>query len=275
MTVEFALRPRIRLREQTTRGRRSDWPLARLVLPVAGYWLAVTGIVYGLIHSRVSPPLLPAFDESALAAGSVTATARTAPQRAPSQLVEVPAEHSPEASRESPQSAARARPAEDPPPSAPPASDSFERTSRVSAATIGRAHEPPRQEISTLSTSDESSPARPTLAVIASRGTSALPSCEAALATANQEVDFTAGNNTADLPSQTIARVLDGPWIEPCGVPQSTSVEVCVAIRGGSVVGVSVATVPADGTISTCIRRRAATLQFPYSPRLDIARTRF
>jgi hypothetical protein len=102
-----------------------------------------------------------------------------------------------------------------------------------------------------------------------------LPSCEAAMASANQALDFSSGNRTADLPSEAIAAVLNGPWISSCNVPESTAVEVCVAIRGGSVVGASVGTRPADPALRACLKRRARALQFPYSSRTDLARTRF
>jgi len=105
---------------------------------------------------------------------------------------------------------------------------------------------------------------------------SALPSCESALASASQDIDFSGSNRAADLPTQAIAAVLEnGAWLASCGVPEHTALDVCVAIKGGRVVGVSVSTRPADGALSACVRRRASSLQFPYSPHLDIARTRF
>jgi len=105
---------------------------------------------------------------------------------------------------------------------------------------------------------------------------SGLPSCEAALASASQDVDFTGGNRSADLPTQAIAAVLEnGAWLSSCAVPEHTALEVCVAIKGGRVVGASVASQPADSALNQCVKRRASSLQFPYSPHLDLARTRF
>ncbi len=103
-----------------------------------------------------------------------------------------------------------------------------------------------------------------------------LPSCEAALASASQDVDFSGGNRAADLPTRAIAAVLEnGAWLSSCAVPEHTAIDVCVAIKAGHVVGASVSSRPADSALNSCVKRRASALQFPYSPRLDLARTRF
>ena len=76
--------------------------------------------------------------------------------------------------------------------------------------------------------------------------------------------------------AQAIAAVLEnGAWLNSCAIPEHTAIEVCVAIKGGRVVGASVTSRPADSALTSCVRRRASSLQFPYSPHLDLARTRF
>ncbi|MEI9947838.1 MAG: hypothetical protein WDO74_02390 [Pseudomonadota bacterium] len=106
--------------------------------------------------------------------------------------------------------------------------------------------------------------------------TRTFPSCEAALASASQDVDFTGSNRAADLPTQAIAAVLEnGAWLSSCAVPEHSSLDVCVAIKGGRVVGANVTSRPADSALEACVKRRASSLQFPYSPHLDLARTRF
>jgi hypothetical protein len=67
----------------------------------------------------------------------------------------------------------------------------------------------------------------------------------------------------------------NGAWLSSCNVPEHTALDVCVAIKGGRVVGASVTSRPADAALNGCVKRRASSLQFPYSPHLDIARTRF
>ena len=108
------------------------------------------------------------------------------------------------------------------------------------------------------------------------RSSGSLPSCEAAAAAAVQDLDFASSDRTADLPSSAIAGVLEnGAWLSSCEVPASTSLDVCVAIKGGRVTAATVISRPADARLNACVRQRAAALQFPYSPRVDIARTRF
>jgi hypothetical protein len=103
-----------------------------------------------------------------------------------------------------------------------------------------------------------------------------LPSCEAAAATAQQDVDFAHRDSTPDLSREAIARVLDnGVWIARCDIPMSTAIELCVAIQNGKVIGVSVHSHPASAAINRCVKRRALGLHFPYSSRVDVAKTHF
>jgi len=75
---------------------------------------------------------------------------------------------------------------------------------------------------------------------------------------------------------EAIAHVLDnGVWIARCDIPMTTSVDLCVAIQGGKVIGASVNSRPPSAAINACVKRRAASLSFPYSARVDVARTHF
>jgi len=120
-------------------------------------------------------------------------------------------------------------------------------------------------------------PAAPTAALAPdSPDSGGLPSCEAAAAAAKQDIDFAHRDSTPDLSRDAIARVLDnGVWIARCDIPMSTSIELCVAIQNGKVIGVSVGSHPASAAINRCVKRRALGLHFPYSPRVDLAKTHF
>lgn len=120
-------------------------------------------------------------------------------------------------------------------------------------------------------------PSAPTAALAPdSPDSGGLPSCEAAAAAAKQDVDFAHRDTTPDLSRDVIARVLDnGVWIARCDIPMSTSIELCVAIQHGKVIGVSVGSHPASAAINRCVKRRALGLRFPYSPRVDVAKTHF
>src|SRR5882724_10417006 len=68
MPLELALRPRIRLRDDfAAPPRRSRLRLPRFALPVLGYWLAIGGITYALIHAHDSPDPPPVAGEPAAA----------------------------------------------------------------------------------------------------------------------------------------------------------------------------------------------------------------
>lgn len=302
MPVEFALRPRIRLRESSPLPKRSRVRLPRFALPVALYWAVAGGITYAFVHEHEKLPLLtseasndrpldtepaprearpwwrpvreastsePAAPSAAptVALGSTPDLASTAamPTPAPDPVEqELPATAdeplalpAPPRAREAVVSPAT-RPTLEPKPPEP------------ARAPIAIADEPP-----TFHEAPEAPAPAPVPAPSAARN-NGLPSCEAAVESAHQDIDFSQGNGTADLPTSAIAAVLEnGAWLGSCSVPASTSLDVCVAIRGGSVIGASVVARPANAEVTACVRRRASALQFPYSTHVDIARTRF
>jgi hypothetical protein len=102
-------------------------------------------------------------------------------------------------------------------------------------------------------------------------------SCESALASANEEMDFTKKQSTApDVTAGAYAAILQrGGYLVPCGVPAGMSLDVCAAVRDGHAVGITVVTRPADARVRGCVRNAVAGLAFPRSPRLDVTRTRF
>jgi hypothetical protein len=297
MPVEFALRPRIQLREASPRPQRSRVRLPRFALPVALYWLAAGGITYAFVHEHEThpPPAdIERGDEPLVAEPTVreqrpwwrlaptAPPATTEPTRSsegPSPAAAVAPEPATEPDRLAP--AAEAAPAlpepapvpvfERPtlrePPASPAAPPSTPREARLPAP----AEPPAIQDVP-----EAPAPAPAPIPSPREARSSGLPSCEAAIESAHQDIDFSQGNGTADLPTTAIAAVLEnGAWLSSCAVPASTSLDVCVAIRGGSVIGASVSSRPANAEVTACVKRRASALQFPYSSHVDIARTRF
>ena len=303
MPVEFALRPRIRLREAPAPARRARARLPKFALPALAYWLVIGGLVYEFVRHHtpnaspseaeaeaalaplppVPPPVVrewwrplpaprlappaplsvpepPATDLNALEAAPVTEppapelAALDAPSPEPARLEADAETH---ASSDAPVFTRPQRPLH------------LETRSRV-ASQLAAAPEP------TLAPTLPSPPVNVPVPAPAAPAIGGLPSCEAALASASQDVDFSGSNRAADLPTQAIAAVLEnGAWLSSCAVPEHTALDVCVAIKGGRVVGASVTSRPADAALSACVKRRASSLQFPYSPHLDLARTRF
>jgi hypothetical protein len=106
--------------------------------------------------------------------------------------------------------------------------------------------------------------------------TGSLPSCDSAAATANQTIDIGSARGAPDLTRDAFAGVLEhGAYLTQCSIPSRTALELCVAVRDGAVVGVTVTTEPRAPAINACVRRAVGKLRFPRSSQLDITRTRF
>jgi hypothetical protein len=129
--------------------------------------------------------------------------------------------------------------------------------------------EPPRE--APREVPDEGRPARPRPAP------RSLTSCEAASASANDEMDLSKSSHGApDVTRGAYAAVLErGSYLLPCGVPAGMALDVCAAVRDGRAVGVTVVTRPANAGVAACVRNAVAGIAFPKSPRLDVTRTRF
>ncbi len=311
MALEFALRPRIKLSEGFAPPRRARFRLPRLALPIAAYWLTAGGITYALIHAHDQPTAqspvaaTPPSDESwwpsqpPKVRESAPEPAVVAPEPAheSTPVAREPVVDAPPAVDTADLSETEVTPNEASARDAEPQRESLglalpaekRRKKSVEELTEVAANEPqPQRDVSapfdpvplpTLAPlpPPESTPllgAPPPDAPVAVA--SALPSCEAAAATANQEIDLAQRDQTPDLSREAIASVLDnGVWIARCDIPMSTSVDLCVAIHAGKVIGVSVSSRPASAAINACVRRRAAGLRFPHSSRVDLAHTHF
>ncbi len=295
MPLEFALRPRIRMREDPpprAPSRRSRLRVPRFALPAALYWAAMGGICYGIIrlHDAPSPepaetrelaqePELPSVAAPSTDAPALQAAATEQPiaQEAPAPSPEPSTVPSMDEPRAEPQTRTHAL-GEDV--SAALLATQEPRTAsepRARQHTLGRqAEELADNALPPLDSSPERAPEpRPAALVPRSTGSS-LPSCEAAAAAAVQDMDFASSDRSADLPSEAIAGVLEnGAWFSSCSLPSSTKLDVCVAIKGGRVTAATVTSRPFDPALNACVKQRAAALQFPYSTRVDVARTRF
>ncbi|MEZ4374005.1 MAG: hypothetical protein R3B07_24495 [Polyangiaceae bacterium] len=101
-------------------------------------------------------------------------------------------------------------------------------------------------------------------------------SCEAAIASYQEEIRIGGAAAPPDLSRAQFASVLEnGSYFAHCGVPDAMSVDVCAAVRNGRAVGVSIRTDPGNSAIQACIARAVRGLAFPAHPRMDVTRTRF
>jgi hypothetical protein len=102
------------------------------------------------------------------------------------------------------------------------------------------------------------------------------PTCEAAVAAHTEEIVMHGGRSQPDITEAQYASILEhGRWFEHCGVPAACRLEVCVAVRGGRPVGVTVHSTPWRADIERCVAAAARGLTFPSHPRMDVTRTTF
>ncbi|MCU0682133.1 MAG: hypothetical protein MUF34_07750 [Polyangiaceae bacterium] len=100
-------------------------------------------------------------------------------------------------------------------------------------------------------------------------------SCEGAQARYVEEMRI-GEKGPADLTASQFGAVLNnGSYLNACGVPPDTKVNVCAAVQNGRAVGVTVTTNPRNPSIESCVAGRVRSLGFPSNPRLDITRTTF
>ena len=60
-----------------------------------------------------------------------------------------------------------------------------------------------------------------------------------------------------------------------CGLASSANADICVAVKQGKPLGVSVAITPADNKTAACIDRATRKLRFPASDQLDVVKQHF
>jgi hypothetical protein len=314
MAIPFALRPRIRLREEPERARAVAVP--PMALPVGAYWVVMGLLTYGVSQA-------PSFLSGARAPGA-TPTVRDVPtietppiapvtsrpaqgstplELAPAWNLDAPPPrdmtHTPPAKSEPVLARVEVPTAEDrdhglargEPPSKNVREESAPLPARQSLA---RAHErvpawasgddawlrPPNAAQQTPAPHDpaptpDTPHASPSRAARLTTG-SGLPSCESVLARENDEIDMTTGRGAPDLSRDAYAAILEnGSYLAACSVPSDMALDICAAVRNGRAVGVTVSARPADARVSACVRGAIAALAYPTSVRLDVTRTRF
>jgi hypothetical protein len=286
MTLPLAIRPRIRLRDEPEPPRAARLP--PMALPIAVYWGVMGFLSYSVSKS-------PSSLTSVLAARSEPPAERSEPL--PPKLAEAPlprplfepqpvlataarAPREAEPARETHRSRRNDRRASAHTPRPPllslhgdpvPHFDPISRFDPVEHDSFTM------RGISALTTSAPA-PSEPPPAAVrpAPFRTSAVPSCESAVAAASTEWDLTAARGAPDLSRDSYAAVLEnGAYLSRCDVPAGTSLDICAAVQKGRPVGITVVARPADSQVSACVKAAVESLSFPSHPRLDVTRTRF
>jgi hypothetical protein len=102
-------------------------------------------------------------------------------------------------------------------------------------------------------------------------------SCEKAEDENPQVLDMRGGAaGGADLSAAQLgAPMQSGQFLSGCGLAQSAHADICVAVKNGKPLGVSVLVTPRNNQVATCIDRATRKLHFPLSPRLDVVKEKF
>ncbi|HEX7604445.1 MAG TPA: hypothetical protein VF316_22655 [Polyangiaceae bacterium] len=102
-------------------------------------------------------------------------------------------------------------------------------------------------------------------------------SCEKALDENVQTVDM-GRKGKADLTDAQLGAPLNannGQLVTSCGLANDAHANICVAVKQGKPVGVSVRVSPSNNKVAACIDRAARHLSFPASDKLDVVKTKF
>jgi hypothetical protein len=67
----------------------------------------------------------------------------------------------------------------------------------------------------------------------------------------------------------------ESSFFAKCEPPESSHADICVAVKKGKPLGVSVALTPANNRLAACIDRATRRLSFPVSNQLDVIHQRF
>lgn len=263
-----------------------------LVLPIGIYWLAIAGVAHAVIERARQPaetvgasePSEPSFQPAPRVQEDAPVAALPSPS-APPRYQPAPLPVVPEALS---QSDGPSEPLTRDPEPAPAAAERErerprERPTETTHTTARIAPPPPVPQQAASPALGEMSPGarEQSLSPRPERSDdelprSSLPSCEAAAESAQETIEVGGPRGAPDLTRGTFASVLEnGAYLQRCAIPARTALEICAAVQGGRVVGVSVRAQPQDSRISSCVRRAVAALRFPSSARLDVTRTRF
>jgi hypothetical protein len=102
-------------------------------------------------------------------------------------------------------------------------------------------------------------------------------SCEKAQDENMEKIDLRAKREAkADLTKEELgAPMRTTSFFARCGLPDSANADICVAVKRGKPLGVSVSVAPANNRVAACIDRSARRLSFPVSERLDVVHQKF
>ncbi len=101
-------------------------------------------------------------------------------------------------------------------------------------------------------------------------------SCEKAIDENPQTIDMGKKNSRPDLTdAQLGAPMKSSTFFNGCGLADSADADICVAVKQGRPLGVSVKVSPQNNKVAACIDRATRRLHFPESDKLDVVHQHF
>jgi hypothetical protein len=101
-------------------------------------------------------------------------------------------------------------------------------------------------------------------------------SCQRAIDENPQTLDMGKKGGARDLTNDELgAPMRSSGFFSKCNLPDASNAELCVAVKKGKPVGVSVSVTPKDNKVAACIDKATRKLSFPSSERLDVVHQKF
>ncbi len=100
-------------------------------------------------------------------------------------------------------------------------------------------------------------------------------SCERAQDENPQTIDMSKKSGPDLTNAQLGAPLSSGGFMAGCGLPQSAKADICVAVKQGRPMGVSVNVSPRNNRVAACIDRATRRVKFPASDKLDVVHEKF
>ena len=101
-------------------------------------------------------------------------------------------------------------------------------------------------------------------------------SCEKAMDENPQTIDMGKKGSKPDLTKEQLGRPMQSStFFGGCGLPDSANADICVAVKQGKPLGVSVAVTPKNNKVAACIDKATRRLSFPASDKLDVVKQHF
>ncbi len=101
-------------------------------------------------------------------------------------------------------------------------------------------------------------------------------SCEKAMDENPQTMDMGKKDKTPDLTKDQLGQPMrSSVFFSGCGLADSANADICVAVKQGRVLGVSVKVSPTNNKVAACIDKATRKLRFPESDKLDLVKQHF